>query len=784
MKKMIFTTLIVLATISCQKELKEVVYSNLTDENAFTTAENAQAAVNSIYSSLHLTYREPMFYINDISTDGGFKKASYYEAMNDVAIFNDNRTLVAWNGFFEMVARANIVIDQVPQMPDNYFGEGFSKEQMLGEAYFLRAFAYYNLTDVFYQVPLITSSKVDPTAREPYAPISKIETAIENDLFNACDYLPKSYPSNLDAGRPTYGAAHGYLARLYMRQAGRARQMGENANSLWSDALTEVNKVLALEGSVYSLQPTVWDVFDPTNEAAIYNNELIFAIRASGTITSGSWDLGLQFTGWEYDMGWGNMYQPLEMTWKFDPADERLTVLQVTEYEDVYAPDEKYYRAPSNVAETGAVNQNHTINGKTYVLMNELGETYTQKYKFLNTWKYIYDTPNNLPLMRLADIILCKAEILNEIQGPNQESIDLINRIRSRAFQDDAHGLYLASYPTKEKLRSAICDERLFELNMECQRRPDLIRMGLWKDRMTKYINTIKLRYAYKAANEGQKEGYYDAEWAAYPDVATLTDDDIRRYMPVPYREATLNPSLNDARTWESFTIPDADLEPEDPGVTPPGPENPETTVTRWDFDSIDGWYYYTHNPEQGAACFDISGGILSIYTKGNTMDRNKLHSNKRCGQGVYTWRVNVPSIEEGAQVSIGAFIYQNDEHELDFEIGYGKASARSGCGAGAGDLVACLTNQQNPHNSTYVPIKPGWHTLTIRMDKGAFDKYKATWEIDGTAVKELQLNFGPADYHNFSIACSVENLTFLGDHMPTQTHTAQFDWVTVEEPK
>ncbi|MBQ6197651.1 MAG: RagB/SusD family nutrient uptake outer membrane protein [Bacteroidales bacterium] len=553
MKKLIYISLLLLAAVSCQKQLKEVVYSNLTDENAFTTAENAQAAVNSLYSSLHLTYREPMFYINDISTDGGYKGDSYFESMNDVAIYNDNRILVAWNGFFEIVTRANIVIDQVPEMADNLFAGGVTKEQLLGEAYFMRAFAYYNLTDVFFQVPLVTSSKIDPTAREPYAPLAKIETLIENDLFNACDYLPKSYASNKDAGRPSYGAAHGYLARLYMRQAGRARQNAEDASGLWKDALNEVNKVLALEGSVYSLQPTVWNVFDPTSEAGIYNNELIFAIRASGNdLPSGSWDLGLQFTGWNYDMGWGNMYQPLEMTWQFDPADERLTVLQVTEYEDVYSPDETYYRAPSNLAETGAVNKNHTVNGKTYVLMNELAETYTQKYKFLNTWKYIYDTPNNLPLMRLSDMILCKAEILNEISGPTQEAIDLINRVRDRAFQDSAHGLSLASYAGKEDLRSAICDERLFELNMECQRRPDLIRMGLWKDRMTKYINTIKQRYVQKAANEGQEAGYYDPAWAAYPDVATLTDDDIRRYMPVPYREVTLNPSLKDARTLKT----------------------------------------------------------------------------------------------------------------------------------------------------------------------------------------------------------------------------------------
>lgn len=548
--KYIVTALaLALTAASCNKQLEEVVFSNLTDDNAFSTAENAQAAVNSIYASLHNLYREPVFYINDISTDAGFKDGNCFEVMNDVSNYNDNRTLVAWNGFYEIATRANIVIDQVPAMPDNLFADGYSKEQLLGEAYFMRAFAYYNLTDIFYQVPLIVSSKVEPAAKENYAALSRIETVIENDLFNARDFLPQTYASRLDAGRPTYGAACGYLARLYMRQAGRARQAGENAAGLWNDALGEVNRVLALEGSVYSLQPSVWNVFDPSKESALYNNELIFAVRASGTITSGSWDLGLQFTGWEYDMGWGNMYQPLEMTWQFDPADERLTVLQVTEYEDVYSPDETYFKAPENVAQTGAVNQNHTIGGKTYVLMNELSETYTQKYKFLNTWKYIYDTPNNLPLLRLSDMILCKAEILNELNGPTQEAIDLVNRVRSRAFQDDAHGLSLADFGGKDALRSALCDERLYELNMECMRRPDLIRMGLWKDRMVKYINTIKQRYAYKASNEGQPAGYYDAAWAAYPEVGSLTDDDVRRYMPIPYREVTLNPALKDART-------------------------------------------------------------------------------------------------------------------------------------------------------------------------------------------------------------------------------------------
>lgn len=547
----ISSLLISLMAVSCHKQLQEVVYSNLTDDNAFSTAENAQAAVNSMYASLHSLYREPMFYINDIAADTGFKEGNSFEVMNDVANYNDNRTLTAWNGFYEIASRANIVIDQIPEMRDGLFIDGYNKDQMLGEAYFMRAFAYYNLTDLFFQVPLILSSKVDPGAKENFAALSAIETAIESDLKNAQERLPKAYASKLDAGRPTFGAASALLTRLYMREAGRTRQAGGADGALWNAALAEVNKVLAQEGSEYSLQPTVWNVFDPTNEDALYNNELIFAVKASGTITSGSWDLGLQFTGWEYDMGWGNMYMPLELMWKFDKNDQRYTVLQVTEYVDVYDPS-VYFKAPATVEQTGAVNQDHTVNGVTYTLMNELSEVYTQKYKFLNTWKYIYDTPNNMPVIRFSEMLLNKAEILNEISGPTQEAVDLVNRVRNRAFQDNVHEIALASVPTKDAFRNVLCDERMFELNMECQRRPDLIRMGLWKDRMQQYINTIKQRYAYKAANEGQASGFYDPAWAAYPDVNSLTDDDIRRYMPIPYREVTLNPTLKDARTLKT----------------------------------------------------------------------------------------------------------------------------------------------------------------------------------------------------------------------------------------
>ncbi len=550
-KHILFSLLMMAGLTDCNDKLEETVYSNLTDETAFTTGENAQAAVNSMYSPLHLIYRTPMFYINDMSTDDCYNNGWVFEVMNDEGISTRDELAAAWDGFYQIASRANIVLDNIPEMHDGVFGKDYSKTQMIAEAHFMRAFAYYNLTDIFYQVPLVTSSKVNVADRLPYDDIDVIEERIEADLNAAVNDLPRYYASNAEAGRPTYGAACSMLCRLYMREAGRCRQNGNEqvAQQKWALACEQADKVLALEGSVYNLQPKVWNVFDPSSDATIYNDELIFAVRASGTITSGSWDLGMMFTDWEYDMGWNLFQLPLEMVWQFDRADQRFTQLMVTEYKDIYKPQETYFTMPPSIDKTGTMSSNQVINGHTYITVNENNCAFTQKYKFLNTWKYIYDTPNNMPILRLADIILCKAEILNEINGPSQESLTLINRIRERAFGDTSHNLNLADYPTKDALRSAICDERLYELNNECVRRPDLIRMGLWKDRMDKYIAGIKTKIEWKEKNEGKTPGFYKEQYVSY--LTDLKANDIRRYMPIPKRETDNNANLLEARSFK-----------------------------------------------------------------------------------------------------------------------------------------------------------------------------------------------------------------------------------------
>ena len=82
LKLFLFTILIITGLTACDNKLDETVYSNLTDETAFTTGENAQAAVNSMYSPLHLIYRSPMFYINDMTADDCYNNGNVFELLN------------------------------------------------------------------------------------------------------------------------------------------------------------------------------------------------------------------------------------------------------------------------------------------------------------------------------------------------------------------------------------------------------------------------------------------------------------------------------------------------------------------------------------------------------------------------------------------------------------------------------------------------------------------------------------------------------------------------------
>ncbi len=210
------------------------------------------------------------------------------------------------------------------------------------------------------------------------------------------------------------------------------------------------------------------------------------------------------------------------------------------------------------------------------------------------------------------------------------------------------------------------------------------------------------------------------------------------------------------------------------PALTPPWYATAENMHSG--FDDLSQWR--DDSSKDSAKSYAMQDGVLRIETREASRDRVKVtHSRRDFGEGRYSWRVYVPPMGAGDQASIGAFLYRNDKHEVDFEIGYGKATLRRTLRCDPGDLVCYCTSQGFPFSSSQLEIRAGrWYTLAIDLTVGKDSSYVVNWCIDGRVVKTLQT--GIKSDVKFGIHCSVENLAFLGDHPPRQKNYALFDWM------
>ncbi len=194
----------------------------------------------------------------------------------------------------------------------------------------------------------------------------------------------------------------------------------------------------------------------------------------------------------------------------------------------------------------------------------------------------------------------------------------------------------------------------------------------------------------------------------------------------------------------------------------------------RWDFNDLEGWVYGHQDDNPDNQCV-IEDGKLRIFTRANSWDRKKVRTPEKYTTGRNTWRTYIPAMGVGDQASVGSWIYCDDHHEIDFEVGYGKKEVREELGAADDEMIAYMTTQDHPTQSTPVAIKTGWHIFEIDLTL-VDGNYKVEWLIDNKVVSSVQQTFGK-DYA-FHIFCSVENLKFIGDHQPKQENYGIFDYV------
>jgi hypothetical protein len=217
----------VLLTVASCKEFVEVATpTNLVaTEDAFLNDATAQSSVLGLYANNNLLATSGSLENSFLSWVTGLGGASaddiYYSNGTYLDDFKNNTVLPTsnyinnpWNFAYAEIFAVNSAIEGLNA------STGVSaavKQQLLGEAHFIRAFTYFYITSIWGDVPLVTSTNTAVNTKLPRNAQSEVYALIISDLKQAQNSLGDAYPSTLRA-RVNKSAAAAMLARIYLYQ--------------------------------------------------------------------------------------------------------------------------------------------------------------------------------------------------------------------------------------------------------------------------------------------------------------------------------------------------------------------------------------------------------------------------------------------------------------------------------------------------------------------------------------------------------------------------------------
>jgi hypothetical protein len=416
-----------------------------------------------------------------------------------------------------LINRANYAIKNIPRIPadPNYFNN-FIRNQYIGEARFLRCYAYFHLIENFNAVPFIWEA-VDDITKVPYLPATnqdRILDSIEADLKIAYERTDRviMVPNSFDAGfrespeqsklRVTKAAVAALQAEVYLWR------------NKYAEAATACNNSQNNISGLLNGNADWFNIFSLRNDLYgeyILELDFSFAARATNTL--------MKLTSNDPASGGQYMVAPSQLAIK------------------TYNP---YY--PDSIG---------TNNQKTEIFRG-FGMSYVGSAPYYNRlrsnpviWKYIglgrvlpstIDVPANvrqpyqsearIHIFRQADVILMWAEALNRL-GDKTAAITRINSIRGRAGMANPSFDGITTASTTEQIEDYILRERGLELGFEGRRWYDLLRIAR-RNRPRVLIDAVKQRAP--------------ASMQSY--LETRLTDTKNWYLPYNAEEKALNPNL------------------------------------------------------------------------------------------------------------------------------------------------------------------------------------------------------------------------------------------------
>lgn len=474
-KSLILSIALSMALVACDEEVLNPINPNqLGTETFYKTGPQLVAAVNAAYAGLQANnlYNREYFFLQDLLSDdaqsgGAQLEAARAQVLNHV--FDASNPLVEanWRGWYRIIHRANLVLENADKATDD-ITEAL-RTRVVGEAYFLRGLAFYELSTLWGGVPLMTATATSPEGLPRSSQEESFDQSLR-DLEEAIARLPqKSSYSGSDVGRATKGAALAMAAKLLLFRGD------------FADAKSYLSEII--NSNEYELTDRYLDNFEEENEN---NSESVWEVQFSEDFGSnGGWNADgtsiaeVTFRGQEYGPNaWRNVI----------PGQNLVNAFETTPKEDprmsynFFRLGDTYNSGASILNETSVQGDNSKPSWRKYQMIYKRANENTQ-------------SGINFRVIRYADILLMMAEVENETSGP-AAALPYLNQTRNRA------DVMMPEYPTSdfpvgttEQMRIAIQHERQVELGGEQVRNRDIRRWRRLGYLESEPISGYQLRY-------------------------------------------------------------------------------------------------------------------------------------------------------------------------------------------------------------------------------------------------------------------------------------------------
>lgn len=511
-------------SVSACKKLDVPVESQYVKDNFPTTSADYAALYGTMYSNLSSSFGVPYWRMQELSTDaailpardGNFDDGGQYRQLHyHTWTFDHPNVISIWQWGFGGINNCNRLIS----VTNSSTSSDAVKLAGVTEVKTMRALYYFFMMDLYGNVPIIDTFPVPAGTFPATQSRDKVFDFIEKELLAVIPNLPNKTGSNqtLYYGKPTRAMAFALLEKMYLNAevyTGKAR---------YPEAVVMADSVM--KNTTYALDAKYSDIFDVNNGPQIA--ETIFAIPYDQQIPGNQMTrfgfypalapaYGIPGVGFSISMSTTPDYYN-----RFNLAGDIRNSFWLVGKQ--YAPDAN--RKPDLTKPVYVAGTTTQIELTPDLILKpgkpmDVGNTVADQAKGIRSVKYWPDVNaiqatrlngNDMPVLRLADVMLMKAEAIlrgataTAVNGEMQTPLVLVNKIRARAGAAAATSVDLTS----------LLDERARELSWEAWRRNDLIRFGL-----------------------------FEKEYPLQNDVLSMNKDVTRRLFPIPSTELILNSSL------------------------------------------------------------------------------------------------------------------------------------------------------------------------------------------------------------------------------------------------